>query len=254
MNGSTLPRSRNRSSVIEMEWIDAHTHIGEDRGGVSASIEDLEELLDDYIDRAVVFCMDEVDGIPAGNSRIRELVADDNRLAGLFRLDPAVHDPGDVADADWAGGIKLHPRSQDFTLDQIGPYFDVIDARDLPVLVHTGLEEGEGSHPSSVLDAAERHDGVTFVAAHTTKGYYFQSESFRERIRGLDNVAIEISLHCTPLGVEVLVDDLGADRVLFGSDAPYGHPLPMQKNVELADITDREAGLVAGGNAERLFF
>ncbi|MDY6768879.1 MAG: amidohydrolase family protein [Candidatus Nanohaloarchaea archaeon] len=237
-----------------MEWVDAHTHIGDDRGGISASVEDLEELLDAYIDRAVVFCMDEVDGIPAGNTRIEEVVAEDDRLAGLFRLDPAVHDPDDVAAADWAAGVKLHPRSQDFTLEEVGRYLDVAAAEDLPVLVHTGLEEGAGSHPSAVLDAADRHPELAIVAAHTTKGYYFQSEQFRQRLQDRENVHMDISLHCTPLGVEMLVDHLGADRVLFASDAPYGHPLPVQKNVELADITAEAAAQVAGGNADRLFF
>ncbi|MDY6761772.1 MAG: amidohydrolase family protein [Candidatus Nanohaloarchaea archaeon] len=237
-----------------MQWIDAHTHVGDDRGGIAATVEDLEELLDTYISGAVVFCMDEVDGIPAGNRRIQEIVADDDRLAGLFRLDPAEHDPADIVDAGWASGVKLHPRSQDFTLEGVDRYLAVAEEHGLPVLVHTGLEEGEGSHPSSVLDAAERRPDLRFVAAHTTKGYYFQSSAFQERMQQRDNVSIEISLHCTPLGVEVLVDDLGADRVLFGSDAPYGHPLPVQKNVELADIPDEAGAKVAGKNAERLFF
>ncbi|MDY6769374.1 MAG: amidohydrolase family protein [Candidatus Nanohaloarchaea archaeon] len=238
-----------------MEWIDAHVHIGEDEGGVEASLADVQQLFDEgHIDRAVVFCLDEVDGIPAGNDRVRAAVAEDDRLVGLFRLDPAVHDPEDVLAADWAAGVKLHPRSQDFGMQAVHDHLDALAGTGTPVLVHTG-GWSRRAHPEEVLEAAEIHGDVPFVLAHTLKGYYFHApDGFKERLQQQENAYLDLSLLVTPLGIEVLVEDLGADRLLFASDYPYDHPLPQRQRVELADISDAAAERIAGGNAERLFF
>ncbi len=239
-----------------MEWIDAHVHIGDDAEGIAASEQDVHDLLQDDIDRAVVFCMDEQDGIPAGNDRVRRAVADHDRLAGLLRVDPAVHDPGAVDDADWAAGIKLHPRSQAFSMQQVFRHIRAAVEEDLPVLVHTGVGDGPvpRGHPEEVLDAAAAHPDATIILAHMTKGYYFHAPAFQDRCQRLDKAYIDTTLHCTPLGVETVVGDLGADRVLFASDYPYGHPDPMRRNVALADIGDDARRQVAAGNAARLFF
>lgn len=243
-----------------MQWYDVHVHIGRDEGGVSASRDEVAALFDDgWIDKAVVFCMDEVEGIEHGNRRIREIVEDDDRLAGLFRVDPAIHAPDDLETAADEGfaGFKLHPRSQDFGLQRVHDHLRVAGDRGLPVLVHTGVGDSirRRAHPEEVLEAAELHRGTDIIMAHNTKGYYFHApERFRNTMKTLDNVYIDSSLHCTPLSVETLVDDLGADRVLFASDYPYGHPVPMQKNVEFADIDDAAAEQVAWRNTDRLFF
>lgn len=239
-----------------MRWFDVHTHIGTDRGGVSATRDGLVELIDDgTIDRALVFCFDEEDGIPTGNARVREAVADHDRLQGLFRVDPAIHAPDALAAADWAAGFKLHPRSQDFGMQAVHGHLEVAADLDRPVLVHTGVGDSvkRRAHPEEVLEAAQLHPDTTVILAHSTKGYYFHAPEFREELAATDNALIDISLHCTPLGVETMVDHLGAERVLFASDWPYGHPIPMQKCVELADIPDGTKQQVAWRNADRLF-
>ncbi|MDY6765755.1 MAG: amidohydrolase family protein [Candidatus Nanohaloarchaea archaeon] len=241
-----------------MEWIDAHTHIGEDVGGETATAEELLAVMDEYgVDRAVVFCFDEVDGIPAGNDRVRRATADEDRLAGLFRVDPAVHEPGDLRGLDGFHGFKMHPRGQDFGMQQVYEHLEVIADTGKPVIIHTGVGDSQRrrAHPEEVLEAAATHPDVTIVMAHTLKGYYFHAPGeFRDRLQRQNNALLDISLMSTPSGIEVLVEDLGADRILFASDYPYGHPLPTQKKVELADIGRDERELVAGGNAARLFF
>jgi predicted TIM-barrel fold metal-dependent hydrolase len=245
-----------------MEWIDAHVHIGEDVDGIVSSYEDVEYLFaEDWIDKAVVFALHEEQGIDHGNRHIRDLVRDDDRLAGLFRVDPAEHILDDLAAAgedDGFAGFKMHPRAQHFAMHEVHEMLDLIGDLDVPVLVHTGVGDTGGfnrAHPEAVLDAAATHQDTDIILAHTTKGYYYHApESFRNTFNELDNAYLDISLHCTPLGIETLADDLGADRILFASDFPYGHPVPMQKNVEYATIPDHAAERIAWKNAERLFF
>ncbi len=245
-----------------MQWIDAHVHVGEDTDGISATELDVDNLFaDGYIDKAVVFCFDEVNGIDYGNKRTRELVSDDDRMAGLFRVDPHEHDEDDLKRAVQNGftGFKMHPRSQDFSMQHAYEHMRVIGELDVPVLIHTGVGDDPSgfnrAHPEEILETAEIHRNTDVILAHNTKGYYFHAPvAFRERLKALDNVYIDISLHCTPLSVETLVDDLGAETALFASDFPYGHPVPMQKNVEYADITNEAAERVAWKNADDLFF
>lgn len=238
-----------------MDWIDAHVHIGEDTAGASATAEEVVQLLDEGpLDRAVVFCFDETRGLLHGNDHVWDVAQDDDRLAPLLRVDPAMHDPEDLSAAsDDYAGFKFHPRSQDFPMQAVYEHLEVIGATGKPALIHTGLDEGR-AHPRAVLEAAEIHPDTDIVMAHATKGYYFQNEGFRERLARCDNVYLDTSLHMTPLGIETMVEDLGADRILFASDYPYGHPVPMQKNVELATIPQHAAEDIAAGNAERLFF
>lgn len=244
-----------------MEWIDVHVHIGEDTGGVTASYEDVEHLFaDGYIDRAVAFCFNEVNGINNGNEHIKDIVQEDDRLTGLFRIDPADHDLEDLENAVENGfaGFKMHPRAQDFSMHRVYEHLETIGDLDVPVLIHTGVGDHRGTnraHPEEVLDAAEIHQGTDIIMAHNTKGYYFHApDEFVNTLRELDNVYLDISLHCTPLGVETMVNDLGPEKLLFASDYPYGHPFPMQKNVEIATIPEHAAENIAWRTAERLFF
>ncbi len=238
-----------------MEWIDAHLHIGEDRSGVTNSLAETRELFEEgHIDRAVVFCLDEADGIPAGNQRIREIIEGDDRLQGLFRLDPDIHQPDDLKGQDDFAGFKLHPRSQDFRLDEIPEYLDAIEETGKPVLIHTGIWR-EFTHPRIVANAMAERDGSPVVLAHSLIGYYFHApEPWREKMQGLDHIHIDLSLYSTALKNEVLLEELGADRLLFASDFPYDHPATRKKVVEMTDASDEEIEKMAGGNAERLFF
>ncbi len=237
-----------------MQFIDSHVHIGVDRDGISASKSDVEQLIDrGWIDKAVVFCLDEVDGIKTGNANIQQAVQNDDRFAGLFRVDPRIHTPDDLRKTDLAG-FKMHPRSQDFSMQTVYQHLDVIGELDKPVLIHTG-GWSKRAHPEEIIEAAENHPNTTFIAAHNTKGYYYQtSEEWRQRFIDADNLHMETSLNCTPKGIETLVAEIGAERVVYGTDFPYGHPVPMNKNIEYADIPDEAKEKITWQNAERLFF
>lgn len=238
-----------------MKWYDAHIHIGEDVDGVSASLADVEDLFErNVIDKAVVFCFDEKKGLDHGNERIRKTVEAHDHLVGLFRVDPAIHDPDDLRGLDAFAGYKFHPRAQDFSMQHVYEHLDVAAEEDKPCLFHTG-GWSKRAHPEEILEAAEIHRDTDIIMAHTTKGYYFQApDEFRDTIQELDNVYIDVSLHITPLGIKTLVDDLGADRVLFASDFPYGHPRPLQMDVKLSGISDAAMERVTWKNTDGLFF
>jgi predicted TIM-barrel fold metal-dependent hydrolase len=49
------------------------------------------------------------------------------------------------------------------------------------------------------------------------------------------------------------VDELGAERILFGSDYPFWHPAVERTRVDSAGLDRVSSRLILGENAQRLF-
>jgi predicted TIM-barrel fold metal-dependent hydrolase len=156
--------------VPGLDLFDAHTHTGfNDPDGNSCSAEKLIEGLEDAGARAVVFTMHEPDGYPPANDRIiEEAAASDGRLVPFCRLDPA-DDPlreAERALGRGARGIKLHPRAEEFRLDdeRLEPVFALADERRLPIIVHAG--RGIPALGRDALEITARHAGLRLILAH----------------------------------------------------------------------------------------
>jgi predicted TIM-barrel fold metal-dependent hydrolase len=53
--------------------------------------------------------------------------------------------------------------------------------------------------------------------------------------------------------IKETVDLVGPDRVMYGSDLPFGHPAFELKKVEVSGLSDEEIEGVLGENALKLF-
>jgi uncharacterized protein len=51
---------------------------------------------------------------------------------------------------------------------------------------------------------------------------------------------------------ETIVQALGASRLLYGCDYPYGWPADNLRRVQRLKISEEEKALILGGNAKRL--
>jgi predicted TIM-barrel fold metal-dependent hydrolase len=123
----------------------------------------------------------------------------------------------------------------------------------MPVLQHTwlkigGNEPGE-STPYDVVVIARRHPEVQFVCIHTGGDW----ERGIRIIRDAQNVSAEIAGSNPTSGfVEMAVRELGAERVIYGSDVG-GRSFASQLGKVLgADVPDSAKELILGGNLRRL--
>jgi predicted TIM-barrel fold metal-dependent hydrolase len=66
------------------------------------------------------------------------------------------------------------------------------------------------------------------------------------------NLHVEISYYTTHRGIEFLVQEVGAERLLFGSGWPWGSPAPAMVAIRYAAIPDDAKRLIAGDNLRRL--
>jgi uncharacterized protein len=122
-----------------------------------------------------------------------------------------------------------------------------------PILQHTwlkagGNDEGE-STPYDVVELAERHPGVQFVCVHTGGDW----ERGIRIIRSTKNVCADIAGSNPTTGfVEMAVRELGAERVIYGSDVGGRSFASQLSKVLGARVPDSDKKLILGGNLRRL--
>jgi len=137
------------------------------------------------------------------------------------------------------------------------PEMDVIVERaasmKVPILQHTwmktgGNDEGESS-PYDVVELAQRHPDVSIVCVHTGGDW----ERGIRVIRAAKNVYAEIAGSNPTTGfVEMAVRELGAERVIYGSDVGGRSFASQLSKVMGAHVPDSAKELILGGNLRRL--
>jgi uncharacterized protein len=247
---------RVRAEVPELSIFDAHTHIGSnDPDGFSCAREELVSALERADARAAVFPMHEPGGYPPANDVvIADAAASDGRLVAFARLDPR-SDPIPEAErclAAGAKGLKLHPRAEQFTLDEPGveEIFALAGERRLPVIVHAG--RGIPALGRHAVELCGRHPGARLILAHA--GISDLAWIWRAA-PDHPNLFFDTSWW-SPSDLLALFSFVPPGQVLFGSDAPYGtpslgatHTLRYALQAGLAPDAVRS---VAGGQLERL--
>lgn len=159
-------------------------------------------------------------------------------------------------------GAKLH-QERDLPLSGLlacYPIYHKAAELGVPVLIHTWhQEEGLGDIlnevygvflPVGILaELGRRHPETTFIFAHAG-GIW---EKAFQAVAPYANLNVDVCGFDPEIGiVEKAVRALGAERVLYGSDAPGRSYAAQLAKVKYADISDAERDLVLGGNAARL--
>jgi uncharacterized protein len=218
---------RERLTPAGAAVLDAHTHLGVDEDGQSLSLERLLGLLDEVgpATRACVFALHDPDRRPAyrlPNERIFGWAEESGgRLVPYCRLDPA-DDP--VAEAKrclarGARGIKLHPRAQSFGFDDPSAQaiFEIARGASVPILIHAG----RGMPTMAPLaELAIRYPEVGLILAH---GAVADQGIFATRLAGHPRVVYDTSCF-SPVDLVELFARVPAERIVYGSDTPYGQP------------------------------
>lgn len=156
-----------------------------------------------------------------------------------------------IADGTFVG-IKLW-----IALQCSEPNLDAICERaaelDVPILQHTWIKitgnQPWESTPWDVAEIARRHPEVTFILGHSGGNW----EMGYRIVQDLPNVLAEVSGGDPELGqTETGVALLGAERIVYGSDAPGRSFASQIAKVRGADISDADRELILGGNMQRV--
>ena len=123
----------------------------------------------------------------------------------------------------------------------------------VPILQHTwlkstGNEENE-STPQDVVELAKRHPRANLICGHTGGNWELGIRTIRDQ----KNVYADIAGSDPTSGfVEMAVRELGAQRVLYGSDVGGRSFASQVAKVLGASVPDEAKRLILGGNIRRL--
>lgn len=158
-------------------------------------------------------------------------------------------------------GIKLHPEYQNFDLDseQALSIFELCGRLGLLVSFHSGHD---AAFDTPIHTGPERIDRVcrlcphtTFIAAHFG-GYDLWEETLRD-LPAHENLYLDTSMTRTAARADVqtlraLVEKMGAEHILFGSDAPWERPSESLNGIHALGLSSEDEKKVLGENAMRL--
>ena len=148
--------------------------------------------------------------------------------------------------------IKVYSPNTPWDLGQSQwyPIYEFANERGLSMLFHTGPSPlAEPKHLARVVPLYPR---AVFVIGHSGNDPEQRAQAIA-LAQAHPNVYLETcSTFRTPGVIEQLVNEAGADRVLFGSDMPLMDPRPQLGKIITARISDEAKRKILGDNACRL--
>lgn len=232
-----------------MRIVDAHCTIGDGRHATLSADELVDQLDTLEVEAAVVGPPDRCLTVynREGNDLVRTACArHPGRLVGFATVNPWYGDAAVEelrrAAADGLVGLILHPPRQGFILvdDVADPVLEVAGELGLPVYVGTGTPAY--ALPLQLTEVARRYPQVRFLMGHMGHSDFW-IDSIPAAVAA-PNVFAEIS-YKQPHVIREAVATLGADRVVYGSDAPFNAMrLELEKFTEVG-LDEGERELVA---------
>jgi predicted TIM-barrel fold metal-dependent hydrolase len=239
--------------------IDSHAHMDE---VLSLGWFDPPERVIGFLDRAGIdmavvstYC-----NLPGINNDALEYVYEGvkkfpDRLIPYVRLDPwygektlAIIDKA-VKDYNFKG-VKLHPVH--YTLHPYGADTVNIMKRaaeyDIPVLFHSSDEAM--CLPLQIAEGVRQSPETKVILAHMG-GFYHVEDAIRV-CKEFPNVYLDTCENPFPYQIRTAVEELGADRVLFGTDIPTDNPFFEIEKIKCLNLSKEEEDLIFYKNIARL--
>ena len=232
--------------------VDPHMHVGEfplfdvalDEDGLVALFEEF-----DY-DAGIVFHPD--------NALTRGIVERVPNAWALFWANP--REPGCAEQAaeflehPKFLGVKMHPLLDGYHPNDpiVHPIAEQLLERDLPVLVHCG--HPIFTLPWSIEELAVQFPDLRVVLGHMGHGNIVYINASIDVAERNPNVYLETSGMPMHSKIRTAYERVGADRVMYGSDAPFHDPGVELRKVEVSGLDEDACRRVLGLNARRLFF
>jgi hypothetical protein len=233
---------------------DAHVYPIDVRGGLQlASAAGVAELMSqEGLDRVLLVSED-------GEALRRSVEEIDGAYAMLW-VDPRARDAADrarelLAHAKFRG-LKLNPAVDPVEPDDplVHPLLELAGELGVPVAFHCGHPPASlYTLPWMIEKAAIRFPEVQFVLVHMGYCVFPYHDGAMDIAQELPNVHLDVSGMPHTWRVKEAVERVGADRVLYGSSAPWHHPRLELLKIRLSNLLPEQTDSVLGGNAAALY-
>jgi predicted TIM-barrel fold metal-dependent hydrolase len=151
-------------------------------------------------------------------------------------------------------GIKIHPHAHAYEIVDHGEaIFAFAAERDALVLTHSG---DPGSYPEDFLPFIDRYSNVNLILAHLGNSddgsVARQVDAIKAARNG--NVYVDTSSARSMFSglIEWAVEEIGTDRILFGTDTPLYWSAVQKTRIETAEICDDAKTAILYRNAAKL--
>ncbi len=239
---------------------DAHAHIGVDVDGRAMTAEGMRARMEAAgVEKTIVFPLNDPnarDDYSGPNDVVWSAYEDHPGLfVPFFRLNPHMNYEAEFERCVQRGfkGLKLHPVSQKFELDdkRVVRLLGMAAEADLPVLIHTGFGMQRVVEP--LLPTVEAHPELRLILGHSAM---VEVLSAVRAFEGHPNVLFETSV-VRLKDLYVLFSSFSPERICYGSDIPYGD-LPSTLHATLAaawaaGLGEKDISGVLSGNIRRWF-
>lgn len=196
----------------------------------------------------------------AGNAEAYRVVPETTGLLQWVVLNPLQQATFDQADEmlkhPRCMGIKIHPEEHQYKISEHGrSIFEFAAERRAVVLTHSGEPN---SVPADFVPLANEFPEVTLILAHLGfSGATGQSPDLQVR-------AIQAARHgnlytdtssaqsILPGLIEWAVNEVGPERILFGTDTPLYSASAQRARIDFAEIGDEQRRMILWKNAQRI--
>ena len=242
------------------EIFDAHAHIGTDVDGRTMTAEGMRGRMEAAgVVRSIVFPLNDpnaLDDFSGPNDVVWDAYEKfPEFFVPFFRLNPHRDYEREFERCVARGfqGLKLHPVSQKFELDdsRVVRLLGMAAEADLPVLIHTGMAMERIVEP--LLPTVEAHPELRLILGHAAM------VEVLEAVRAFEdhpNVLFETSV-VRAKDLYILFSLLDPARICYGSDIPYGDlPATLHATLasaETAGVPEEALPGILSGNIQRWF-
>jgi len=185
--------------------------------------------------------------IPETDGLLQWVIIDPERPQTFEQADQMLAHPRCV-------GIKIHPEEHVYSIREHGrAIFEFASRHDAVVLTHSGHEH---SLPGDIVPFADDHPNVKVILAHigcsSGADRTLQVRGVAQSRRGNVYADTSSAMSLAPGLIEWAVREIGAERVLFGTDTP-GYETVMQRvRIDEAELGDNEKRMILRENAASL--
>ena len=207
-----------------------------------------------------------------GNGELSRALETSKKLLGYVTVNPMF--PESLDDLNYLDnpkfiGVKVHPDYHGYDLASVSAqvFLDKVAERTNLMLFHVSCMPGTGfADAKTVATFAARYPETCVIMAHIAGLFqnanypYFPNFQGLEAVSnlGCENVYVDTAHHLMyvyPGVMERMVELLGADHIVFGTDCPLQGGMQMKfaiESIRNLSISEADKGKILSGNARKL--
>ncbi|WML39729.1 amidohydrolase family protein [Neobacillus sp. OS1-2] len=210
-----------------------------------------------------VFCIDR--DLPEVNRKLYEQVREHpEKLLPFYTINPNVYDCSEYIDQlvkEYNSyGFRLYPTYHDYSLLSKAVDSVAVKASEykIPIFVTYRFEDERVHHPNAKVPTANTEELAQFFNKHPDTTFIMGGMRITDaeelfNLLSYPNVYFELSFIQTPFrSLELLIEKVGVDRVLFGTGLPYWYPECTTLKLETSILSEENIRKIARDNLQMI--